>query len=271
MKLVLEYIDANGKIFFRCDIIFFLEETMIKNKKIDSFFKRKSSNQDENPIASTSQLQEHHSNDQVVQPNVQPFKLPKVTVDEIDVNSKERDPGKRPPIWEYPVNQRDEVRRAYLNWGPYQCPLEKYPLNGDKHLRRFQSTWFKIFPSWLEYSLTNDAAYCLPCYLFCEKPSGHRASDVFTRKGFKTWRKVNSGKNCAFLNHIGESPCSSHNNALEASRDLLDQSMHIRNVINVQSSDLISKNRLRLKSSIDSIRWLTFQACAFRGHDESQD
>lgn len=29
--------------------------------------------------------------------------------------------------------------------------------------------------------------------------------------------------------------------------------------------------RLRLKITIDSIRWLTFQACAFRGHDESQE
>ena len=29
------------------------------------------------------------------------------------------------------------------------------------------------------------------------------------------------------------------------------------------------KNRLRLKTSIDAIRWLTFQACTFRGHGES--
>ena len=29
------------------------------------------------------------------------------------------------------------------------------------------------------------------------------------------------------------------------------------------------KNRLCLKTSIDAIRWLAFQTCAFRGHDES--
>ncbi|CAN6270538.1 unnamed protein product, partial [Urochloa humidicola] len=28
-------------------------------------------------------------------------------------------------------------------------------------------------------------------------------------------------------------------------------------------------NRLHLKVSIDSVRWLAFQACPFRGHDES--
>ena len=33
------------------------------------------------------------------------------------------------------------------------------------------------------------------------------------------------------------------------------------------STDL--DNRLRVKASVDIVRWLTFQACAFRGHDES--
>jgi hypothetical protein len=28
---------------------------------------------------------------------------------------------------------------------------------------------------------------------------------------------------------------------------------------------------LRLKTSIDSAKWLAFQACAFRGHDESSN
>ena len=37
----------------------------------------------------------------------------------------------------------------------------------------------------------------------------------------------------------------------------------------MQTTKQILKNRLRVKTSIDVIRWLTFQACAFRGHDES--
>ena len=36
--------------------------------------------------------------------------------------------GKLPQIWQYPPNQIDEVRRAYLKWGPYQMRLENYPL-----------------------------------------------------------------------------------------------------------------------------------------------
>ncbi|CAK8563974.1 unnamed protein product [Lathyrus sativus] len=126
-----------------------------------------------------------------------------------------------------------------------------------------------MFPSWLEYSPTNDALYCLLCYLFSKKSSGHLGVDVFTKKRFKTWRKVNAGKKCAFLNHIGVSHCSPHNNSFKSSQDLFNQSIHIRNVLNVQCADQVSQNRLRLKSSTHSIRWLTFQACSFKGHDES--
>ncbi|KAJ3705062.1 hypothetical protein LUZ61_008767 [Rhynchospora tenuis] len=46
---------------------------------------------------------------------------------------------------------------------------------------------------------------------------------------------------------------------------------HIENVLEKQTSKAIGDARLRLKTSIDAIRWLTFQACAFRGHDESLD
>jgi hypothetical protein len=37
----------------------------------------------------------------------------------IDIALLIRDPSNRPQIWEYPVNQQDEIRRAYINLGPY--------------------------------------------------------------------------------------------------------------------------------------------------------
>jgi len=58
---------------------------------------------------------------------------------------------------------------------------------------------------------------------------------------------------------------------VSACQDLLNQNCHIRNVLEVQSSDQIMKNRLRLKTSIDTVRFLSLQACAFRGHDESTE
>lgn len=36
----------------------------------------------------------------------------------------QRDPGLRPQIWQYPPDQRDSVRRAYLMLGPMQPHLQ---------------------------------------------------------------------------------------------------------------------------------------------------
>lgn len=121
----------------------------------------------------------------------------------------------------------------------------------EDHPRRFQHTWFSIFPSWLEYSPSEDAAYCLPCYLFRKKLSGRPRSLVFISMGFRNWKKVRNGKHCSFLKHIGKDPCSPHKNAMKACQDLLNQDGHIKNVIQVQSSSQRMNNRLRLKTSID--------------------
>ena len=40
-------------------------------------------------------------------------------------------------------------------------------------------------------------------------------------------------------------------------------------LVEKQTEEDIKRNRLRLKVTIDVLRWLTFQACSFRGHDES--
>ena len=33
---------------------------------------------------------------------------------EVDITSLERDPGLHIPIWKYPYNDRDEIKRAYI-------------------------------------------------------------------------------------------------------------------------------------------------------------
>lgn len=56
---------------------------------------------------------------------------------EVDIDVLERDPGLQTQSWEYPINQRDEIRKAYLGMGPYQIHLEKYILSEEKYPRRF--------------------------------------------------------------------------------------------------------------------------------------
>ena len=184
----------------------------------------------------------------------------------------ERDPGKRCPIWNHDVNVQDQARKAYVKHGPYQFHKKVYPASTSSsisHPRRFQYHWFKAFP-WLEYSPTKDAAFCLPCFLFCKKPLGKVGSDVFTVKGFQRWRKVNNGKKCAFLTHIGKTCNSAHNYAVRCYDNLKNQPCHIEQLVEKQSEEEIKGNRLRLRTTIDVLRWLAFQACSFRGHDESK-
>lgn len=64
-----------------------------------------------------------------MEPEELPFKSPILNVEEVDISSLERDLGLRPQMLDYPVNQRDEIRRAYLKVDPYQICLSKYPLS----------------------------------------------------------------------------------------------------------------------------------------------
>ncbi|KAL5855458.1 hypothetical protein ACOSQ4_005260 [Xanthoceras sorbifolium] len=121
------------------------------------------------------------------------------TPSHIDTPYFERDPGKRIPIWQYPINKQDEVRRVYIDMGPCQ-PIFDYPLSesGNQN-RRFQRSWFTKF-SWLEYSIENDRAYCFPCYLFYSSTSQYR---TFTIEGFNNWKRVNCGDNCPLKKYEG--------------------------------------------------------------------
>ncbi|KAL7124855.1 hypothetical protein ABFS83_14G077000 [Erythranthe nasuta] len=163
----------------------------------------------------------------------------------------ERDPGKRMQIWQYRVNQQDEIRRSYIKMGPYQFYLSKYPYsNNTKYPRRFQHSWFAQFPTWLEYSPTTDVAYYLPCYIFGCKPNPRFGANAFTAAGFRNWKKVNDKRKCAFVSHVGDHS-STHFAAVKSCEDLMNQSRHIDNAMMNQSAEQILKNCLRLKTSID--------------------
>ncbi|XP_075483749.1 uncharacterized protein LOC142523900 [Primulina tabacum] len=71
-----------------------------------------------------------------------------------------------------------------------------------------------------------------------------------------------------FFMHIGCNT-SPHNNVVEYLDNLMNIPRHIEKVINAQSSEEKHKNILRLTTTIESVRWLTLQACSFRGHDKS--
>ncbi|KAH9697195.1 TTF-type domain-containing protein [Citrus sinensis] len=229
---------------------------MRKPSKINQYFKRKNAEANtKSPNIKNSQVSLTNS------PNFRnpPLKSQRIETNPVNTQLLERDPGLRPQIWVYDINQRDEICRAYIMAGPYQPRLSEYPKSGpEKHLRCFQSSWFDSFPSWLEYSPIKDAAFCLPCYLF-NTPSAHPKCNAYTVNGFNVWRKVKDGINCAFLNHVGKDPNSTHKKAEKSCEDLMRQSQHLPQVFNCYSSQEIENNRLRLKTTVEAIRYLAFQ------------
>ncbi|XP_074327092.1 uncharacterized protein LOC141665033 [Apium graveolens] len=91
---------------------------------------------------------------------------------------------------------------------------------------------------------------------------------AFTIDGFKNWKRVNDNERCPFFVHIGGDN-SSHKKVVKSLEGLTDVTRHIDKVINRQSLEEIKKNRLRLRATIVVVRYLSLQACALRGHEES--
>jgi hypothetical protein len=82
---------------------------------------------------------------------------------------------------------------------------------------------------------------------------------------------MNDGKNCAFLTRMGQDSNLAHNFAVRCFENLKNNMGHIEKVMEKQNEKVVLAARLRLKTSIDSSKWLTFQVCAFRGNDESPE
>ena len=234
---------------------------MSKRKTIYTFFKKKN--------VSNSEIRTHvavETNVDTSMPNEHPTKCSRIQSEEVD-----RDPRSHKQICEFPVNKQDEIQLAYLKEGPYQPKNIDYPYNDDTHRCRFQVSWFESHRDCLEYSPSMDAIYCLPCYLFDKKTIGCPRLDAFISTGFNNWKKMNDGMNFPLIHHVGKDPNSPHKIALKCCEDLKNYSRHIDKLIEKQTSKELENNRLLLKTSIKCARWLAFQVCAFRGHDESLD
>jgi hypothetical protein len=95
---------------------------MGKPKRIDAFFKKKDADSNFKMSSSTS-------NPQASAPEQYTSKMLRIEsqIESIDSSTIDHDPGLRHQILEYPVNQHDEIRRAYIKDGPYRfIPSKNY-------------------------------------------------------------------------------------------------------------------------------------------------
>ncbi|XP_059289312.1 uncharacterized protein LOC132042813 [Lycium ferocissimum] len=108
----------------------------------------------------------------------------------LEFGSLEHDPKVRRPISQCSPNIQENVRRYYIQKGPYQSKPKEFPKTkfGDK-MRQFNPRWYKPpYFGWLEYSIKDDAAFCLCCYLLKnEFESRDNAGRAFADNGFRSW------------------------------------------------------------------------------------
>ncbi|XP_058726744.1 uncharacterized protein LOC131598130 [Vicia villosa] len=99
----------------------------------------------------------------------------------------------------------------------------------------FDNSYF----TWLEYSVSKDAMFCLCCYLMRYEIGEHKGWDAFVTKGFSNWEKKDR------LNvHVG-GPNSAHNQALRKYNALMNKKQHIELGLAFRGDDesMNSKNK----------------------------
>ncbi|XP_042423505.1 uncharacterized protein LOC122011146 [Zingiber officinale] len=149
-----------------------------------------------------------------------------------DSNEYPSDPRLRKNILEYNVNEREIVRRYYLQKDPFQPKKYEFPWRSyPKEKRRFRAIWFSLYPNWLEYNIAKDATFCLYCYLFKVDRGSQTDGDSFVTEKFKNWRKKEK-----FHKHVGNQSgfhnkyLLNHGNFLELLRFLADHNEDINKV-----------------------------------------
>ncbi|XP_022008264.1 zinc finger MYM-type protein 1-like [Helianthus annuus] len=186
----------------------------------------------------------------------------------IDLDTLPSDPYDRKPIESYNVNQRDEIRRAYILRGPYQPRGIEFPqttFQGDE-LRKFKEEWYDKheYKGWLEYSSKSDRVFCLCCYLFRSHFGDGR--DTFVSGGYNNWKKVHA----SLKKHVGLVN-SLHNKCFQKSADLVNENQAVHTQWDNRTSKEKREYRLRLSASTLLGKRLLNGGLAFRGHDESKD
>uniref|UniRef100_A0A672IQM3 TTF-type domain-containing protein n=1 Tax=Salarias fasciatus TaxID=181472 RepID=A0A672IQM3_SALFA len=151
--------------------------------------------------------------------------------------------------------------------GPMGPVLQKYPSKpfGNQQ-RSFNKSWMDQY-TWLEYSMSEDAAFCFSCRHFLKQSHGFHIEPTFTSSGFNNWRKAS-----ASLKSHHES--MGHKFAMEAWSEFKQtetSGSRISNMLDKGHSALVMENRRYMKAVVESLRYTACQGIAQRGHSEAEE
>lgn len=148
--------------------------------------------------------------------------------------------------------------------GPQQIKQKQYPLSSFGLQRRcFQDKWFESF-EWLEYSVSQNAAFCFSCRLYGKQVSRVNQDALISTVGFSNWKRALD----SFRQH---ETSAAHKASMLAWReykasliqgDVLEQ-------MNVANVGQIIERREYLRRVVAVTSFLGKQGIAFRGHNET--
>ncbi|XP_075077283.1 uncharacterized protein LOC142164018 [Nicotiana tabacum] len=152
----------------------------------------------------------------------------------LQLESPNTNPKERIPNFQYAPNNRDEVRRHYIQKGL---------------VNRVVMLSLKL----------NLGTKCN------ELESRSNVGDAFTKNGFKDWNK---GAERLRI-HVGE-VSSIHHKCFNRIHDLINHEQSIQSSFHKQSEKAKNDHRIHLNTSVDVVRFLLRNGLSFRGHDESE-
>jgi len=155
----------------------------------------------------------------------------------------------------------DSIKKMLLSGCSKRPHNFQFP-SSSTHGRRFNPSWENRF-SWLRYSVSLDAAFCAPCFVFAV---GNRNGELID-KPFKDW-KNSVGNKRGRCNAHAQSDI--HKQSLIAADNFLkvanDDMKPITSFISQAYAEKVARNRSVMKSLIDVVLVCARRGFPLRGH-----
>jgi hypothetical protein len=170
---------------------------------------------------------------------------------EKDVNTK-----KSPGPADLSQSPEDEPKQPEL----ILFPRTKF---GNKQ-RQFSSAWYKLYPTWLEYSVLCDAAFCFVCRHFSVNPP-----EVFVSTGFKNWKRALE-RDSGFKKHeVSMEHKNCHLKWINYSKIRANAETSVMSQVNEAHRALVEENKAYMTIVIDILIYTATQNIAQRGNREN--
>ena len=189
--------------------------------------------------------------------------------------SVEHDPGRRPE------NLTDDQVDYLTRIGPCQPKLSSYPKNTDLANKgkqcSFSPVWYKDYP-YLEYSISEDKAYCYVCSLF-QRGLGREKGDPAWIIGIDDWSKMKGSRGKNKMGKL-ETHFSSaaHSSALKDYHHFVCNDKHVDKLLTkderermVELENKRIQNREVVEILFDVVLVLTRNGLALRGNESSDN